>query len=580
MNQPASQPETPTDTARRTPRRHDLDALRAIAMLLGIVIHVALSFVPMPSEGWFVHDSRSNSGFAVVLSVIHGFRMPLFFLLSGFFTAMLWRNRGLRALLVHRAKRILLPLLVGTLTIVPLVWIVGLTAATTANPQTDQPISLWDAVARDDGDAFEDRLREVDDINATQPIRGETALSLASKHGRTAIAKQLLDAGADPNARNRDGSTAFHGAALFGRVDVARLLLDRGASSQARNRLGQRPGDLMKVNPDTTEFIASMVGVNNLVKGALLEQRGEILEMTGNPERVELPAEKASAAEQLSGLVMLLSMIPVFHHLWFLHFLCCLVVAFAVYAFVADRLPWRLPSWLVTSPVRYAYLIPLTFLCQSLMGQMYPNFGPDTSGGLLPMPQILAYYAIFFFFGAIYYDSHDETHRAGRFWPLTLPLALLVVFPIGYEMVYGATGYLDGWLDSPYFRPLAVFCQVLYVWLASFGLMGLFRSCFSSQSRTMRYLSDSSYWLYLAHLPLVIVAQMLVRDWPLPALLKFSLICLVSTALLLASYQLFVRYTIIGKMLNGPRTRDSRRSAPSGDAVTGALVDGGVSARS
>jgi peptidoglycan/LPS O-acetylase OafA/YrhL len=31
-------------------RRHDLDALRAIAMLLGIVLHAALSFAPIPSK--------------------------------------------------------------------------------------------------------------------------------------------------------------------------------------------------------------------------------------------------------------------------------------------------------------------------------------------------------------------------------------------------------------------------------------------------------------------------------------------------------------------------------------------------
>ena len=65
------------------------------------------------------------------------------------------------------------------------------------------------------------------------------------------------------------------------------------------------------------------------------------------------------------------------------------------------------PAWLVTSPIRYAWLIPLTILPQSTMGLLFPTFGPDTSAGLLPMPQILSYYAIFFFFGAIYFDCDD-----------------------------------------------------------------------------------------------------------------------------------------------------------------------------
>ena len=41
-------------------------------------------------------------------------------------------------------------------------------------------------------------------------------------------------------------------------------------------------------------------------------------------------------------------------------------------------------------------------------------------------------------------------------------------------------------------------------------------------------------WLYLAHLPLLIVGQALVRNWPVPALLKFTLLLALATAGLLA----------------------------------------------
>ena len=71
-------------------RRHDLDALRALAMLLGIALHAALSFMDFP---WVVQDRVRAPEFGFVVSAIHGFRMPLFFMMSGFFTAMLWRRR-------------------------------------------------------------------------------------------------------------------------------------------------------------------------------------------------------------------------------------------------------------------------------------------------------------------------------------------------------------------------------------------------------------------------------------------------------------------------------------------------------
>ena len=74
----------------------------------------------------------------------------------------------------------------------------------------------------------------------------------------------------------------------------------------------------------------------------------------------------------------------------------------------------------------------------------------------------------------------------------------------------------------------------------------------------MRYLSDSAYWLYLAHLPIVIWAQVWIRNWDLPATVKYLGLTTTVIVLLLISYQLVVRYTALGTLLNGKRTRPSR----------------------
>ncbi|MCB1129385.1 MAG: acyltransferase family protein, partial [Verrucomicrobiae bacterium] len=115
----------PEPVARKEPaaRRHDLDALRAAAMLLGIAFHIGIGFAA--GFPWLVQDARRSVGFLLFVDASHGFRMPLFFLISGFFTAMLWRKRGLKALLKHRFQRILLPCLLGLVTIVPLMFVVG-----------------------------------------------------------------------------------------------------------------------------------------------------------------------------------------------------------------------------------------------------------------------------------------------------------------------------------------------------------------------------------------------------------------------------------------------------------------------
>ena len=100
------------------PRRHDLDALRAVAMLLGIVLHASLAYVP--GIPWPVQDSQQTRWLGLLFLVIHGFRMPLFFLVSGYFTAMLWQRRGPMAMLQHRFKRVFVPLVLSFCTLLPL----------------------------------------------------------------------------------------------------------------------------------------------------------------------------------------------------------------------------------------------------------------------------------------------------------------------------------------------------------------------------------------------------------------------------------------------------------------------------
>lgn len=56
-------------------RRGDLDVLRGFAMVLGIMLHVSLSFIPSPRP---VKDREQSGWLALLYVVIHCFRMPLF----------------------------------------------------------------------------------------------------------------------------------------------------------------------------------------------------------------------------------------------------------------------------------------------------------------------------------------------------------------------------------------------------------------------------------------------------------------------------------------------------------------------
>ena len=56
---------------------------------------------------------------------------------------------------------------------------------------------------------------------------------------------------------------------------------------------------------------------------------------------------------------------------------------------------------MILSPLRYLWLIPLTMAPQWFMAGRgaIPNFGPDNSLAILPMPYLVIYYGIFFFWG-------------------------------------------------------------------------------------------------------------------------------------------------------------------------------------
>ena len=80
------------------------------------------------------------------------------------------------------------------------------------------------------------------------------------------------------------------------------------------------------------------------------------------------------------------------------------------------------------------------------------------------------------------------------------------------------------------------------------------------ENPAIRYLADSSYWLYIVHLPLLVALEAVVSKWPLPAELKLVLVVAAGMAVMLATYRWFVRSTFLGALLNGRRY--PRKAAP------------------
>jgi peptidoglycan/LPS O-acetylase OafA/YrhL len=99
---------------RKTERLHSLDSLRAIMMLLGLVIHSAITYGIVDYGGsWSLKDPiATHLSNDLIVGFIHSFRMQLFFLVAGFFGAMLFYERKPIKMLKNRVSRIVFPFIV------------------------------------------------------------------------------------------------------------------------------------------------------------------------------------------------------------------------------------------------------------------------------------------------------------------------------------------------------------------------------------------------------------------------------------------------------------------------------------
>ncbi|GAB5496815.1 MAG: acyltransferase family protein [Phycisphaerales bacterium] len=550
-------------------RRHDLDAIRSFAMLLGIFLHAGLAYT---GGFWIVNDGDVSQIFAISIPAIHGFRMPLFFLLSGFFTAMLWKKRGAGGLLSHRFKRIFLPLVLIGSVILPTMWSVTGWATRVQSREIESRVEqyegerapsddIWTVAGFGDMQGLLAYGEGSEFLDQQDPIYGVTPLGWTAIHDQPDAARYLLEVGADPSAVYKDQNTPMHTACFFGRDEVAKHLLEAGADLELQSAVGERPADAMRHNRQTTEFIANM-----------LQMPIDFDEVSAGREAIRVMIEEreqvSAASEEVGEEMGLIEKLQrgtffgnFFSHLWFLWFLCWFVVGFVVVMGVLSVLPGvRLPGVLISVPLCFVWLVPLTMVTQSHMqgGGTLPGFGPDTSVGVLPMPHVLLHYAIFFGFGAAMFLRRGAARRLGSFWYVTLPVGLLIV-PFGLMFAYEPDRSAELIADDSTRAFVNNLLQVLYAWFMTFGLLGLFETLLSRERAWVRYVSDSSYWLYLAHLPLVVVGQVLLLDVEVSGLLKGTLLTLVSSVFLLGTYALFVRRTPIGLLLNGRRV--ARRAA-------------------
>ena len=251
-------------------------------------------------------------------------------------------------------------------------------------------------------------------------------------------------------------------------------------------------------------------------------------------------------------------------HLWFLYYLCIFYVALLATRALFIRIDAaghagrgldRGARALLSS-----YAAPLVFAAPifAVLGfdQRIAALGgiPTPDSSLVPQLPALVGFGTAFIVGALLHRQLDLLSQLRRRWVGHLLVG--VVLSIACETVPGIKlGTTAPWFSHllTSATPLFAACYLLSSWYWSFGIIGAALRFCDGESSVRRYLADSSYWLYLAHLPLVFFLAAVFAKLPWHWAIKFPLILAITMTVLLASYHYLVRTTWIGEILSGRR---------------------------
>jgi fucose 4-O-acetylase-like acetyltransferase len=244
-------------------------------------------------------------------------------------------------------------------------------------------------------------------------------------------------------------------------------------------------------------------------------------------------------------------------HLWFLEYLLALyAIAFATVTLfeLAARTPWIAARF---APCNRWYRAtiqtiwrPVIFAVPSAGALMLMRGGfLEDPLGFVPIPRIVIAYAIPFFFGWLLYRNRDllDTFRSHGWEQIALAGALFGAWMAFVAPIQDRPEY---WV---WVKPLRATTGALAVWLLVFGMTGLFLRYYSQERPLARYLADASYWMYIMHMPVVMVLQMALALLRWPAAIKVPIVVALSLPILALSYDALVRSTWIGALLNGRR---------------------------
>lgn len=239
---------------------------------------------------------------------------------------------------------------------------------------------------------------------------------------------------------------------------------------------------------------------------------------------------------------------PTLAHLWFLYYLCFFYLLIPVCRFLVRR------SIPVQQGLRKLLLSPVSLALFSLFTALtlWPFRGGQVHEGFIflkPHLPSLVYYGSFFVFGYIFHFYRDFLQSLARYVPWCAVLGV-VLFPLSLYV-----SQLEHAAPPPAFgiHLAAVIVHALCTWTLIYLFIGSALRFFDNESPWILYISQSSYWVFLVHLPAVCFAAWWLVQYDLPAMVKFLIVVAFTTFVCFVTYHYWVQNTWVSVFLNGRR---------------------------
>jgi glucans biosynthesis protein C len=152
-------------------------------------------------------------------------------------------------------------------------------------------------------------------------------------------------------------------------------------------------------------------------------------------------------------------------------------------------------------------------------------------------------------FGYLVHTQRTFLQVTVQRWHSMLALAM-IIFPLSVWLSALDNAARGGSVELHLY---AVLINALNTWTLIYVFIGGALRFFDRPSAWIDYIAQSSYWVFLVHLPLVCLAGWWLVPYDLPALVKFALVCGFSATIALLSFHYCVQKTWISVFLHGRR---------------------------